>query len=228
MLHLLAGDALDGAVQIAVLFCQLVLLFGERSVCQPLFEVYQIQQLVQEPAVNHGLFVQFFDGHATLQGFKYLECPFIIDHIQVFHDFIQRHLCIFLHVHGVNAQFNRTNCLHDCLFKARADCHDFTGCLHLSAQCPLCIDKFIKCPLWVLYNDIVQSRFKASVSLAGYLVDDFIQRVPDGNSGCNLCNRVTGCFRSQCRRTGYTRIYLDYTVLERIRVQCVLHVDLLR
>ena len=142
-----------------------------------------------------------------------MECPFIIDHLQVFHDFIQRHLCIFLHVHGVNAQFDGANGLHDCLFKARADCHDFTGCLHLSAQCPLCIDKFIKCPLWVLYNDIVQSRFKASVSLAGYLVDDFIQRVPDGNSGCNLCNRVTGCLRSQCRRTGYTWIYFDNCIL---------------
>ena len=208
---LLTGHPFDGAVQIAVLFCQLVLLFGERSVCQPLFEVYQIQQLVQEPAVNHGLFVQFFDGHATLQGFKYLECPFIIDHLQVFHDFIQRHLCIFLHVHGVNAQFDGANCLHDCLFKARADCHDFTGCLHLGAQCPLCIDKFIKCPLWVLYNDIVQSRFKGGRCVGK---TNFVQRHADGNFGRHSGNGIAGGLGGQRRGAGHAGIDLDHIILE--------------
>ena len=189
---LLAGNTFNGRVQIAVLLCQQVQIFGQRLGSHFPFQFDQVHQLVQEPAVYHGQFMQFFYRLATLHCLIQLECTLIVYDLQPLHNFFQRHFFILLHVHGIYAQFRRTNSLHNGFFEAGTDCHDFTGRFHLGAQCPLCVDKLIKCPLRILDNDVVQSRLEAGVGLAGNLIDNFVQCVADRDSCGNLCNRVTG------------------------------------
>ena len=215
----LAGNPFNGAIQITVLLCQQIKIFCQRFFCHFPLQFNQIHQLIQEPAVNHGQLVKFFNGFATLHCLVQLECTLIIYDMEPLHDLIQRHLLVLFHVHGIHAKLSRTNCLHDGFFKSRTNCHNFTGCLHLCAKGALCIDKLIKRPLRILDNNIVQCRLKACVGLTSYLINDLIQRITNGNSRCNLCNRITSCLGSQCGRTRYTGIYLNDSIFHAGRMQ---------
>ena len=118
----------------------------------------------------------------------------------------------------------RTDCFHKCTFKVITDTHNFSGCFHLCCQCTFCTDKFIKWKSRDLYNAIVKHWLETCIGLLRNCILNLIQCI----SKCDLCsnfrNWISGCFGSQCRRTAYTRIYLDNTVLKCVRIQRILYV----
>ena len=63
---LLSGNTLDGFVQVTILFSKEIEIFGQRLCGHFPFQFYQIQQLVQEPAVYHGQCMKFFYGFSAL------------------------------------------------------------------------------------------------------------------------------------------------------------------
>ena len=120
--------------------------------------------------------------------------------------------------------FQRTDRLHQCSFEVIADTHNLSGRLHLSGQCSLGTDKFIKRKSRNLYDAIIQHRLETCVSLLSYRILDLIQCITQ----CNLCSylrdRITGRLGSQCRRTAHTRVYFDDTIFKCGRVQCILYI----
>ena len=63
---LLTGNALDGAVKIAVFLCHVVLFLSQLSLCKPLFKCDEIVQLADEPLVYPGDVMDSIDGNAAL------------------------------------------------------------------------------------------------------------------------------------------------------------------
>ena len=120
--------------------------------------------------------------------------------------------------------FQRTDCLHQSTFKVMADTHNLTGSLHLSGKCSLCCNKFIKGQTRNLNYTVVQHRLKACVGFTGNGIWNLIQSISQSNLGSNLGNRITGSFTSQCRRTAYSRINLNYTIFKAFRMKGVLYI----
>ena len=156
---------------------------------------------------------------APLQGFKHIKAPFIVGRVQVSHDFFGGHLFQLGQVQGVHLQLRPTHRLHNGLLKAGADAHHLAGGLHLGAQLPGGVDEFIKGPLGPLYHHIVQRRFKAGIGLAGNGVDDFIQRIANGDFGRHLGDGITGGLTGQSGRTADPGIDLDHRIFHAFRVQ---------
>ena len=118
----------------------------------------------------------------------------------------------------------RADGFHQRTFKVVADTHHLSGCLHLCSQCTFCCDEFIKWQTRDLNNTVIQHRLEACVCFACDGVRDLIQCVTQCDLGCNLGDRITGSLTCKCRRTAYTRVYLDYTVFKCLRMQSILYV----
>ena len=120
--------------------------------------------------------------------------------------------------------FQRTNCFHQSTFKVIANTHNFSGRFHLCGQSTFCCNKLIKWKSWYLNNTVIQHRFKTCICLSGNCIFNLIQCIPKCYLCCNLCNRISGCLRSQSRRAAYTWIYLDNTIFKGIRIKRILHI----
>ena len=118
----------------------------------------------------------------------------------------------------------RADGFHQRTFKVIADTHHLSGRFHLCCQCSLRTDKLIKWKSRKFYHAVVQHWLKACICLLCNRVFDLIQCITKGNLCCNLRDRISCRFGSQCRRTAYTRVYLDYTVFKCLRVQSILYV----
>ena len=125
---------------------------------------------------------------------------------------------------GIYVLFQGTDGFHQRALEVVADTHNLTGCLHLCGQGTFCTDKLIERQTRDFYNTVIQHRLEACVGFSGNGVRDLIQSVAKCDLCSNLCNRITGRFGSQCGRTADTRIYLDNTVLEAVRIQRILYV----
>ena len=90
--------------------------------------------------------------------------------------------------------FGSAHSLHYCLLKSCAYCHDLSGRLHLGAEKPFGVYKFVKRPLGHFDNNIVKCGFKACAGLSGDSVCYLVQGVSYCYLGGDLGNRVSGCF----------------------------------
>ena len=70
---LLSRNALDGAVKVAVLLCDVVLLLGELALSQPFLQLHKIKELVEEPVVYHGYLVYLLGSYSALERLEYAE-----------------------------------------------------------------------------------------------------------------------------------------------------------
>ncbi|MNT13367.1 hypothetical protein D3C72_1483360 [compost metagenome] len=82
-------------------------------------------------------------------------------------------------------------------FKSTADGHHFSRSFHLCTELTVGTDEFVERPTRDFADDIIQCWFEAGISLAGYRVDDFIQRVTQRDLGGHFGNRVARSFRSE-------------------------------
>ena len=80
-------------------------------------------------------------------------------------------------------------------------------------------NKFIKRPAREFQYYIINRRLEAGSCLFRYSILNLVQIITDSYFTGNLCDRVTGSFRSQSRRTADTRIYFDYIIKSRIWIK---------
>ena len=81
-------------------------------------------------------------------------------------------------------------------------------------------------PTRYLANHIVQSRFEESACGLCYGVVQVEQTIAQAEFCRHKCQRITRCFRGQCRGTAQACIHLDYPVVLAHRVVGILHVTL--
>src|SRR5699024_4762377 len=108
--------------------------------------------------------------------------------------------------------------------KAIADAHNLSRSLHLASKGPLSADKFIQRQSWEPYQTVIQQRLEACIGLSCNGILDLIQGISQRDLCSYFSNRISCSFGSQCRRTGYTGIYLDYTILKAVRIQGILYI----
>src|SRR3972149_2352222 len=75
----------------------------------------------------------------------------------------------------VHIYFKRTYCFMKRLFDRAADRHHFASAFHCSCKMLVCCHEFIKRPARYLDYRIIDSWFKRSWSLLGYVVSDLIK-----------------------------------------------------
>ena len=114
--------------------------------------------------------------------------------------------------------------LHEAALEVVRDCHHLTGRLHLGTEGVLCGDELIERKTWHLDDTVVEHRLEGCVGLTGNGVLDFIEGVAKCDLRGYLRDRVTGRLRCEGGGSGYTRVYLDNTVLEALRIQGILYV----
>ena len=86
------------------------------------------------------------------------------------------------------------------------------------------IDEFIEGKSRHLDYHIVKHRLEACVGLLCNSVLDLIQCVAESDLRSNLRDRVSCRLGRKGGGTADTRVHLNYTVLEALRVKCVLYV----
>ncbi len=173
-------------------------------------------QFVKEEAVDAGDFVDFFGGDAVLQCFKYREKPAVVP--------VGKAILHPAPVYGggvqaVQRDFRSAHRLHQCRFKACADCHHLAGGFHLGAELPADSRKLVKRPFGKFDHHIVQCRLKAGAGFARDVVPDFVQRVAERDFGGDLGNRISGRLAGKCRGTRNTRVDLNDRIFKGIRIQ---------
>ena len=96
-------------------------------------------------------------------------------------------------IKGCYADFSTAGSLHHGFFKSTANCHYFTGCLHLSSKLACSVNELIKRELWHLNYYIIKNRFKTCCSFLCNKVWNFVQVVTDCKGSDIDCHRVTCC-----------------------------------
>ena len=186
--------------------------------------LYQMCNLVDKPFINLGHSVNLIIADTLTNCFCDLPDTSVIYNLQYFQKFLSCQIRIIIRHQTVHMLLQRTNSFHQRSFKVITDTHNLSGSFHLSCQCSLGTDKFIKWQTRDLNYTVVQHRLKTCISLLSNCVLDLIKRVTECNFSSNLSNRISSCLRCQRRRTAHTRVNLDYTVFECIRMQRILHI----
>ena len=205
-------------------FCFKKKFFCKRLCFQSLFHLYQNCNLVNKPSVDLCDSVDIFFGNISSDCLRNLPDTTVIYNCQFFNQFILIQACEVIGHQAVYMLLQRTDSFHKCTFEIMADTHNLTGSFHLSSQCSLGSDEFIKWKSRNFNYTIVKHWLETCICFSCNGIRDFIQCISKRNLRCNFGNRITGSFTCQCRRTAYTRIYFDNTVFEAFRMQCILYV----
>ena len=223
---ILAGQLLDGLVEEAHLLGAEIQLGGDlvrRG--QLLFHIDDVLELMQEEGVHRGDLVDLVNGHDTAaQRLADVEQALVVRAGDTLLDFRIGLLLDMRGDHALELDLAAADRLHQRALKRVVDCHDLAGRFHLGAKRVVRIDELVKRPARELDHAVVDGRLEAGLGLAGDGVGDLVQAVADRDLGGHLGDRVAGRLGSQCGRTGYTGVYLDDRVFERLRIECELHV----
>ncbi len=150
--------------------------------------------------------------------------PLVIHHLHPLLQFLRGKRRKIITAQAVYMLFQRPDRLHQRSFKVIADAHHFARGLHLGCQCALGRNELIKRQSGNFDHAVVKRWLKAGVSLAGDGILDLIQRITQRNLGRHLGNRIARCLTCQRRRTAYTGIDFNHTVLKTGRMQGKLHI----
>ena len=179
---------------------------------------------VNEPLVHHGDLMDGLPGNSLAKCLRDHPDSLIIHDGQANEQLLLGQMAEVIAVQRIHMLLQRTECLHQASLEAGADAHHFARCLHLRSQRSLGMNELVKGEPRELHHAVIQSRFKRRIGFAGYRVLNLVQRKAQCDLGRHLCNRISRCLGSQCRRAGHTRIHLDNAILKAGRVQCELHV----
>ena len=199
-------------------------IFRQRLCFQCSFHFHQNCDFINKPYINFRNIMNLLIGNTSADCLCDYPDSSVIDYVKLIN---QLFVCKFREIIGHQAiymLFQRTNCLHQSTLEVIADTHNLSSCLHLCCQCSLGTDKLIKWKSWNLNNAVIQHWFKAGIRFSCDCIWNFIQRISQRNLRSDLRDRISGCLRSQCRRTAYTRIYLNHAILKAFRIQCILYV----
>ena len=183
-----------------------------------------VLQLFEEPLVDFGQFVDSVDGVTAFQCVSNDEDTFVGWVLQGIVDIDIGKL--FVGYKAVHALADHAEALLDHLFEATTDGHHLTDRFHAGAQLARNPLEFTEVPTRNLADNVVEGRFEAGGCAFGHGIFQFVQTVTKTQLGGNECQRITGRFRSEGRRTAQTGIDLDYPVIFRVGIEGVLYVTL--
>ena len=209
------GQAAQGIVRVTEFLAFFVEFLGE-AVLETVFELHEVPEFVEEPAVDLRDLEDLVDRDAGLQGLEDREHPEVVDSGEAFLDGCPVHR---VPIQGVHVDLRAADRLQHRHLEARADGHDFTGGLHLGAQFALCVRELVEGPLRELDDDVVEGRLEAGTGLARDVVFDLIEVVPEGDLGRDLRDGVTGGLGGQRGGPGDAGVHFDDGIFKGVRVQ---------
>ena len=146
VLRLAAGQPLDHLVRIPHFLGPQIQRVVQLPGRQRPVHLHQLHQLVEEPGVDHGGFVDLLRRHPPRERLVYREQPLVVlgPHLGV-----QLLVGEFLHVRAAQAvqgNFRPPHRLHDGFLEGLADGHHLAGGLHLGAQGALGVNELVEGP----------------------------------------------------------------------------------
>ncbi len=172
------GEAEQGLVRVAQALALGIALRRQPLPLQGLLKVREAPQLPEEPAVN------FRDGEDFLHadaGFQSLEHGEESPVVHPAEPLPNGGAIRVLPVQAVLADLRPPDGLHQRHLEAGGDGHDLAGGLHLGTQGARGVGKLVEGPFRQLHHDVIQGGLEAGAGLAGDVVFDFVQGVPQGD-----------------------------------------------
>ena len=195
--------------------------------CHLLFQLYQLFNLYQEPAVDIGQSKDIFHGHTHTEGISDVPDTFSTCIFQFTADNGQRFRILWIHfwIEAICAHFQATQCFLHGFLQSATNRHYFTNRFHLCGQTVVSTGKFLEVKARNFGDNIVNGWFERCRRQAtGDIVGQFIQGKAHSQFRGNFCNREASGFRCQRRRTGYTWVHLDNNQTTVFRVNRKLYV----
>ena len=172
--NLAAGEPGDGGVRVAQALALDIQLLGELALLELPLVGQQVQEFIEEPAVDHGLLMELLHGDAPLEQLVHGEQPLVGG----VHGDVPQVLVALRgelgQVQGVQGDLRPPDGLHQGHLKGVADGHDLAGGLHLGAQLPLGVDELVEGPLGELNRHVVQGGLEGGVGDARHRVLDLV------------------------------------------------------
>jgi len=119
---------------------------------------------------------------------------------------------------GAGLELARAERLEVRLRERPADAHRLADRLHLGAERVVGSRELLEGEARELDDDVVQRRLEARRRRLRQVVRDLVQRVPDGELGRDLRDRVAGRLRGERRRAGDAGVHLDHAHLARLAI----------
>ena len=205
-------------------FCFQKKFFGKLSVLQCILHTYQNCNLVNEPDIDLCDIVKHGLRHTAADCFCNLPDSAVIYDLKLCKKLLVCKLGKIIRHQAVHMLLQGTDRFHKSTFKAMTDTHNLSGSFHLCGKGSLCCNKFIKRKSRDLNYTVVKHWLKACVCFACDGIWNLIQCISKGNLCSNLSNGITGSLTCKCRRTAYTWVNLDYTVLKAVWLQRILNI----
>ncbi len=185
----------------------------------------ELLNLLQEPEINLGDFMNAADGDAHLHRIVKHEYPIPGSMFELVKDGILICDALAVRAQAISTDLEGLGGLVQSLLEAASNAHHLAHGLHLQAQAAVCPFKLVEVPTGDLHDDIVQGGLEIRRGGLGDLVAQFIQGVADGELGGNFGDGVAGRFRGQGRRARNPRVDFDGDdVLGVVRAHRKLHV----
>ena len=183
------------------------------------FHFDDLEEVVEEPAVDFGEIKNLLHRHAAFDGVAQVPNPFGARTGELGADFgVVGPLVVFLigvpEVRAVGAKtkradFEAAQCFLKRLLKGAADGHCFADAFHLRGESVVGFGEFFKSETRNLGHDVVDRRLEAGGRFAGDVVGQLVQAVADGQFGGDLGDRKTGRFGGERAGTTHARVHLD-------------------
>ncbi len=210
------GETEQGLVGVAQALSLGIALRRQPLPLQSLLEVRKAPQLPEKPAVNFRNGENLLHADAGFHSLEDGEEPPVVHPAEPLPDGGGVRV---LPVQAVLADFRPPDGLHQGHLEAGGDGHDLAGGLHLGAQGAGGVGELVEGPLGHLHHDVVQGGLEAGAGLAGDVVFNLVQGVPQGDFRRDLGDGVACGLGGQGGGPGDPGIHLDDGVLEAVRVQ---------
>ena len=179
------------------------------KIFDPLFIIHDVPDFVKEKHVDSGTGIDCLKVRTKPQKLRNRINPVIGSVFNIGHQFLDGLFFIvrsrfirkipdieFRKMNMVFSVLQGADSFQQAFFHGPADAHSLAGGLHLCGKHIGCLCKLVKRKARHFGHNIVQSGFKAG---RGIGKRDFIQIHPYGNFRRDTGNRVSACFRGQCR-----------------------------
>src|SRR5471032_1964206 len=183
---------------------------------QPQFQVDDFLDLDQEPWVDLGQLVHFFQGKTLGKRIAHVPDTLRTRLAQFFFDLFA--VLGFL-VHAVHAHFQAAQGFLERFLEGTANRHHFTNRLHLRRQVVVGGREFLERETRDLGDHVIDRWLeRCRRGAARDFIAQFVQRETHGQLGGDLGDRETGGFRRQRRGTRYARVHFndDHAAIDRI------------
>ena len=183
-----------------------------------------VKQLVQEPAVDFGQFVDLVDGVSGEESLFDDEDALVGGRFEGGFDVVDFQLLV---AHkAVHALSNHAQSLLNGLFKSAPDGHHFAHGFHRTTQFAVDSAELAQVPAWDFADHIVECRFEEGGSRLGHRVLQVEEPVAQTQLCRHKCEGIARRFGSQGRTPAQTCVDLDDAIVLAFGVESILHVAL--